>query len=95
MTLNEMLNSDAYQRWEDSRLGNDLFINDPERAARIHEYGKEGLNGSTHDEVIQDWRDYLADADLPDAVKESLLAEVNAAEQWHIENGSIDSVIGN
>lgn len=94
MTLNDMLNSDAYQRWENSRLGNDLFINDPERAARIHEYAKEGLDGSTHDEVIQDWRDYIADADLPDAVKESLMAEVDAAEQWYIDNGSITNVIG-
>ena len=94
MTLNDMLNSDAYQRWESVRLGNDLFISDPERAARIHEYAKEGLDGSTHDEVIQDWRDYIADADLPDADKESLMEEVDAAEQWHIENGSITNVIG-
>lgn len=94
MTLNDMLNSDAYQRWESDHLGNDLFINDPERAARIHEYAKEGLDGSTHDEVIQDWRDYIADADLPDAVKDSLLVEVDTAEQWHIANGSIARVIG-
>ncbi len=94
MTLNDMLNSDAYQRWESVRLGNDLFINDPERAARIYEYAEEGLNGSTHDEVLQDWRDYIADANLPDVVKESLLAEVDAAEQWHIDNGSITDVIG-
>ena len=94
MTLNDMLNSDSYQRWENSRLGNDLFINDPKRAARIHEYAEEGLDGSTHDEVIQDWRDYIADADLPDADKESLMEEVDAAEQWHIDNGSITDVIG-
>jgi len=94
MTLNDMLNSDAYQRWEGSRLGNDLFINDPQRAARLHEYSAEGLNGSTHDEVIQDWRDYIADADLPESDKDSLLTEVDAAEQWHIDNGSITNVIG-
>ncbi len=94
MTLNDMLNSDAYQRWESVRLGNDLFINDPERAARIYEYAEEGLNGSTHDEVLQDWRDYIADANLPDVVKEALHTEVNAAEQWHIDNGSITDVIG-
>ena len=94
MTLTEMLNSDAYQRWESDRLGNDLFINDPKRAARLHEYAEDGLNGSTHDEVIQDWRDYLADAVLPDSVKESLLKEIDAAEEWHIENGSINAIIG-
>ncbi len=94
MTLTEMLNSDDYQRWESDRLGNDLFINDSARAARLHEYAEEGLNGSTHDEIIQDWRDYLADAVLPDSVKESLLKEIDAAEEWHIENGSINNIIG-
>jgi len=94
MTLTEMLNSDKYQRWESDRLGNDLFINDPQRAARMHEYAEEGLNGSTHDEVIQDWRDYLTDAELPEPIKESLLIEIDAAEEWHIRNGSINNIIG-
>lgn len=94
MTINEMLNSDAYQRWEGSRLGNDLFISDPKRASRIHEYAEEGMNGSTHAEVIQDWRDYVADADLPESEKEALNKEIDGAEEWHIKNGTIDNVIG-
>jgi hypothetical protein len=92
MTINEMLNSDAYQRWESSRLGNDLFINDPKRAARLHEYAEEGLNGSSHAEVIQDWLDYVADSDFPEDVKASLLKEVDRVEKWHIKNGSIDEI---
>ncbi len=92
MTINEMLNSDAYQRWESSRLGNDLFINDPKRAARIHEYAEEGLNGSSHAEVIQDWRDYISDSDFPEDVKACLLKEVDRVEEWHIKNGSIDEI---
>lgn len=94
MTINEMLNSDAYQRWESDRLGNDLFISDPKRASRIHEYAEEGMNGSTHEEIIQDWRDYVADAELPESVKEELLKEIESVEEWHIKNGTIDKVIG-
>lgn len=94
MTLTEMLSSADYQSWESDHLGNDLFINDPERAARLSEYAEDGLNGSTHDEVIQDWRDYLTNAELPDSTKESLLKEIDAAEEWHIQNGSINAIIG-
>ncbi len=94
MTLSDMLNSDDYQRWESDGLGNNLFINDPVRAARIYEHAEEGVNGSTHDESIQDWRNYLADAALPENVKDSLLKEIETAEEWHIRNGSINSVIG-
>ena len=94
MTINEMLNSDAYQRWESDHLGNDLFINEPQRAARLHEYAEDGMNGSTHDEVIQDWRDFIADAELTEAEKEALLKEADKVEEWHIQNGSISNVIG-
>lgn len=94
MNLNEMLNSDEYQRWESDHLGNDLFINDPDRAARLYDYAEDGLNGSTHDEVIQDWKEYLVDAELPEPVKDALLAEIESVEEWHIQNGSICNVIG-
>jgi hypothetical protein len=94
MTLHDMLNSDDFQRWEGDRLGNDLFINDPKRAARLHEYAEEGLNGSTHEEVVQDWRDYVANAELTESVKEGLLKEIESVEEWHIKNGTIEKVIG-
>lgn len=58
-TLKDLYESQGYEYFIDSKLGNDLFINDPDRADRIHKYAEEGLNGSTHQETIEDWRDYL------------------------------------
>lgn len=59
--LSEMIRSSAFQSFQESRLGNDLFIDDPQRAERIHDAAENGCNGSTHGEVIQDWRDFLND----------------------------------
>jgi hypothetical protein len=58
-TLKDLYQSREYEYYINSKLGNDLFINDPDRADRIHEYAEEGLDGSTHQEIIEDWRDYL------------------------------------
>ena len=38
----------------------DDWINDPDRMERCHEAAEHGVEGSTHAEVIQDWRDFLA-----------------------------------
>jgi hypothetical protein len=92
--LSELCESDGFQAFASDTLGNDLFINDPERAARIHEYAENGLNGSKHCEIIQDWKDYLAISEYPDWVKTILSVQIDACEKWHIGNGSIDSIIG-
>ena len=55
--LNDLLNSPYFDSFQADRLGNDLFINDPERAARIYDAAKEGCDGSTHSEAIEDMRD--------------------------------------
>ena len=47
-----------FYNWQGERLGNDLFINDPERAERIHDAAEDGADGSTHAEHIDDFRDY-------------------------------------
>ena len=59
-TLRELIESPGFAVYQESTLGNDLFINDPDRANRIHEAAADGCDGSTHAEHIQDWRDYLA-----------------------------------
>jgi hypothetical protein len=48
----------AFYRWQSERLGNELFISDPDRANRIWEAAEDGCDGSTHREHIQDFRDY-------------------------------------
>ena len=54
-TINDMLNDDGYQSFIADRLGNDLFINDTERAKRIYKASEWGGDGSTHFEVIDDF----------------------------------------
>jgi len=95
MNLSEMLNTEDWQNYESDTLGNDLFISDPDRADRIHEAAKEGCDGSTHGEHIQDWRDYVNDClEAPESVKEAILKEIQETEDWHEENKSLDTEIG-
>lgn len=93
-TLHELTNSREFDSYISDRLGNDLFINDPERADRIHEAAKHGSDGSTHAEHIGDWRDFLTTIDLPDADREAIETEINACEEWHKANGSLDTTCG-
>jgi len=51
-------NGQAFYEWQSNRLGNDLFISDPERAERIHEAAQDGADGSTHREHIADFQEY-------------------------------------
>ena len=92
-TIDDMLNSDAYQAFISDKLGNDLFISDPDRGDRLYEYAENGADGSTHAEVIEDWRDFVKYCDLPERCKDALRAEINACEQWHDKNGSLDTII--
>ena len=87
--LGEMLNSPEYQAFESDVYGNDMFINDPERAERVYAAAEHGCNGSYHAEVIQDWRNFLNIADYSDEILEHILAEIDACEDWHEQNGSL------
>ena len=57
-TISELLNVPAWEYFQESKLGNDLFISDPDRADRIHEAAEDGCDGSTHAEHIEDWREF-------------------------------------
>lgn len=60
-TVSELLDSPGWDSFMGSKMSNDLFINDPERAARCYDAAEEGCDGSTHSEIIEDWREYAAD----------------------------------
>jgi hypothetical protein len=106
--LDEMIRCQAMEYFLADRLGNDLFINDPDRADRIHEAAEVGADGSTHAETIQDWRDFLGqhrafDPDfddentsdrLPEAVIDSINAEIDACEARHGAAGTLHEEIG-
>ena len=59
-TVHALLNHPGWDGFISDRLGNDLFINDPDRAARIHDAAEDGADGSTHSEHIEDWREFAA-----------------------------------
>ena len=110
-TVNELLNHPQWDGFISDKLGNDLFINDPERAGRIHEAAEHGCDGSTHAEHIEDWREFAevlyreerrrinqAETDEQadaieaeiEAARDTLLADIDRAEQWHADHGTLD-----
>ena len=107
-TLHDMINSKEYQGYISDRLGNDMFIHDPDRASRCHDAAENGADGSTHREVIQDERSFLGDlkiydpdfdedmskSDITQEQYDTLSAELDAVEQWHENNKSLDTEIG-
>lgn len=102
-TIDQLLNHPKWDSFIGSKLGNDLFINDPERAERLHEAAEHGGDGSTHYEIIEDWREFVDilfrdlpwdDRDEVEPLRDTLDAAINDCESWHEKNGSLHEVIG-
>jgi hypothetical protein len=60
VTIDDLLAFPGWDTWRESNLGNDLFLSDPDRAARCHEAAGDGGDGSYHSEIIADWREYAS-----------------------------------
>jgi len=75
-----------------------MILSDPERFDRCYRAAEEGADGSTHGEVIEDWREAVDCAEENGALSEeeadSLREEIKDCEDWHIKNGSIDDEVG-
>ena len=105
-SLDDLTRSREFDDFRADLMGNDLFINDPERADRIHEASENGADGSFHAEVIQDFRDFLNTlsiidpeddqpaGDITEEVYDSIVAEIDACEAWHEKNGSLWQEVG-
>jgi hypothetical protein len=102
-TLDDLLNLPQWHSFIESRLGNDLFISDPDRADRMHEAAEHGEDGSTHYEIIEDWRDFARDLfrslsmdDRDDEEKnyETLMDEINSCEEYHDGIGTLHNQVG-
>ena len=109
-TLEGMYKSREFEMFVSDKLGNNLFISDPERAERLQDAAESGSDGSTHAEVISDWRDFLDslrayDPDFHDIdemdkcditleTKEAIEREIAACEKWHRKNRTINKKIG-
>lgn len=57
-SLHDLTNHPAWDAFRGDKLGNDLFINDPDRAERVYAAASEGADGSTHAEAIEDMREF-------------------------------------
>lgn len=99
-TLKELYNHPNFQPFGST---SDDWINDTERMERCQKSAEHGADGSTHYEVIQDWRDFLsnlfrdlrrhAETDEEEANIEHLEAqiseEIDACEAYHEQAGTL------
>lgn len=106
-TIDELLTCPDYAAFAADKLGNDLFINDPERADRIAQAAEHGGDGSLHCEVIQDWREFAdhvydgirrdaedEDEHAIDRAQESLAGDINDVEAYHETEGTLFQKVG-
>lgn len=92
-SLDDFIRSNYFAMWdEDNRSTGScgIILSDPDRFDRIIEAAEDGCDGSTHGEIIQDWRDALRSSDLNACTQKLIERDIDACEKWHIDNGSID-----
>jgi hypothetical protein len=103
ITIDDLLNLPQWHSFIESRLGNDLFISEPDRADRMHEAAEHGADGSTHYETIEDWRDFARDLfrslsmderDDEEKNYETLMDEINSCEEYHDGIGTLHNQVG-
>ena len=98
--LSRFIRCRYFESWQESRLGNDLFITDQDRASRIHDAAEHGCDGSTHAEIIQDWRDawsdYLRDrrGNYTPLIDRAISLAVDDVETFHERQGTLHQQIG-
>jgi len=106
-SLQDMYESNEYQSYMADKLGNQLYISDPERAERLQEAAEDGCDGSTHQEQIDDWKEFLdtlrvndpeidepGEGDLTQQQYDKISSEIDDCEAWHDKNGSLFSQRG-
>lgn len=87
----------------------DEWIHDPDRMQRCLDAAEHGAEGSTHAEIISDWREFLetlrSDALRQaafhprieawiESLAEDIEAEISACESWHESQGTLHAQIG-
>jgi hypothetical protein len=104
--LDDLIRSDGFQAFDSDRRGNQMFLDDPERADRCYDAAENGSDGSTHAEIIQDWRDYLGtlkvidpefpeeNGDITEEICNTIISEIDTCEEWHAKNGSLHEQLG-
>ena len=83
---------------------NSDFINQRDRADRVHRAAEHGAGGETHAEVIGDWRDAFSNwtrdrdrnrnGNYHDRFEAAVQAFFTSTELWHDLNGSLHTEVG-
>ena len=96
-SLREMTSSMEYEQFRE-QLYLELQLLEPERADRIKACAKDGAEGSTHGEILLVQASFLRmmyeERKLTIGCYYQLLGEVDDMTQWHIDNGSLDEIVG-
>lgn len=96
-SLDQFVRSEYWHNWDSENRSPGsagMILSDPDRFDRIMEAAEEGCDGSTHYEIISDWRDALTNAPISECAKEKIIREIDACEDWHEKNGSLFDAIG-
>jgi hypothetical protein len=103
--------SDLYNHPDFLPFGSEIgdWQKDAERMARCHDAAEDGCDGSTHAEVMQDWREFLnrleseatGNTDWHPRVAAEIERRANAIREeiedcraWHEKNGSLHEATG-
>lgn len=106
-TIRDIINAPDFHPFPRS---SDAWINDPDRMERVTNAAEHGEDGSTHAEIIEDWREYSREKyrearralDYDDEAGEARLdaeeaqldAELDACEAYHEKRGTLDRLVG-
>ena len=102
--VDEFIRSEFMQSWTESAINSDYSIGG--RFGRCMDAAENGADGSTHAEVIDDWRDafsyWLHDQihggcdgiNRGDRLNAAVRAYFDSVEAWHDKNGSLEQEIG-
>ena len=96
MILEKMLQSEEYEVYQSETLLNPQYhmINDTHIDVDIMlEANEEGNFGVAHSDFIDCWREYVSDCIEDEEIAEAIEAEIDAAEQWHVDNNSLYTII--
>lgn len=93
-TLNDMLNSSGFDAFQGDKLGNNLWIEDSDRAQRCAYAAADGSDGSTHAERLEDMREYLALIEVSDIIREDIESDIRKAEKFLESSGQLYDQVG-